>query len=169
MIIDTFKISDKGFFVNDSIELDESFLLEDDAYFLEPVDYDISLVKEGEKIKAKGRIKTTISIKCVRCLENFELKINSNFDIILFPINLIEITSTSLDSDEMEYIFYEGNKIDITKILVEQINLYIPIKPICKSKCHGICPNCGVNLNLDKCECENFSDDLNLFIKKVKR
>jgi uncharacterized protein len=169
MIIDTFKISDKDFFVNDSIELDENFLLEDDAFFLAPVDYNVSLVKEGDKIKAKGKIKTSISIKCVRCLENFDLKINSSFDIILFPINLIEITSTSLDAEEMEYIFYEGNKIDITKILIEQINLYIPFKPICKSKCQGICPNCGANLNLDKCECENFSDDLNLFKKKVKR
>ena len=36
-----------------------------------------------------------------------------------------------------------------------QIYLNIPIKKLCSYECKGLCPVCGTNLNLTKCNCEN--------------
>jgi len=169
MFIDTNKISEKGLIVSDRVSLDETLLIEENAFSLDDLQYHILFKRDGDRIKAKGNIKTLISLRCVRCLDNFDLKVDSNFDIILFPINLVNPVNNSINSDEMEYIFYEDNRIDLIKILIEQINLFIPYNPICKPDCKGICPNCGVNLNHGKCKCENSSKELNFVFNKIKR
>lgn len=169
MFIDSKKITEKGFKLRDSAELDENLLIEDGGFFLEDVSYNLFLIKEANKIKVKGTIKTSVSLKCIRCLEYFELKVNSKFDLILFPAKLIDVTNGSLNPDEMEYIFYEGDRIDLEKILIEQINLFVPYSPVCESKCKGICPNCGLNLNKLDCKCEDSFDDINFLFNKLKR
>jgi len=169
MLIDIHRIGGKGLMLDDRVELDPNYLIEDESYFLDDIDYNVFFNRTGTQIKAKGSIRTFVSLKCVDCLENFDLKIDSKFDIILFPVNKIEINSMSLNPDEMEYIFYEGDKIDLSKILMEQVNLFIPYNPVCSPDCKGICPNCGVNLNNEKCKCEHPLNDMNFFFSKLKR
>jgi len=52
---------------------------------------------------------------------------------------------------------------------MEQVNLFIPFSPNCNRDCKGICPVCGMNLNYEKCKCENSFGELNLLFDKIKR
>lgn len=169
MFINTDKISEKGFSISDSIEPDENLLVEEGSYFLDSLKFDIFLIRDGNHVKAKGKIKTAVSLQCVRCLEEFELKVNSSFDVILFPAYMVDSGNMSLGSDEMEYIFFEDNKINLIKILVEQVNLFIPYNPVCNDDCKGICPNCGENLNYEDCMCDNSTGSWSLLLDKIKR
>lgn len=169
MFIEIDKISSKGLLLDDTITFDEEFLIEEESYFLEDIDYNIHFSRKGKQIKTKGNISTVISIRCVSCLEQFDLRINSKFDIILFPIDLIEVNNMCLNPDDMEYIFFEGDRIDLAKILIEQVNLFIPYKPLCSSDCKGLCPNCGVNLNYEDCHCENSLNEMVFLFNKIKR
>jgi DUF177 domain-containing protein len=36
---------------------------------------------------------------------------------------------------------------------LEQIQLGIPLKPLCRESCRGLCPHCGEERNSSKCEC----------------
>ncbi len=169
MIINVNRISEQGYALNDTIDIDSTLLLEDESFFLEGLNYQVFLKRENQRIQAQGKIKTTISLACVRCLEQFELKINSRFDIILFPKEMVDPRSTSLEEEELEYIFFENDQIDLEKILIEQVNLFIPFKPICDTGCKGICPNCGVNLNHSACPCEEAKNEIKFLFEKVKR
>jgi len=169
MFVDVNRISGKGLLLDDSTELDENLLVEDDSFFLDNVYYNIFFKKDTNQIKVKGNIRTSISLHCVYCLESFELKINSEFDIILFPIGLIQVDNSALNPDDMEYIFYESDRIDLDKILMEQVNLFIPYNPVCSPNCLGLCPNCGINLNHQRCHCEKPVNDMSLFFDKSKR
>jgi uncharacterized protein len=166
MFIDIKQITPNGLDLKGSIEIDENLLIEEGSGFLENLNYKVHLSLEGKKIKARGSVNTIISLPCVSCLEHFELKINSKFDVILFPGKLIGETNASLNPDDMEYIFFDGNQIDLEKILVEQVNLFIPYKPLCSSDCKGLCSNCGVNLNYDNCQCKNVTDEINYLFNK---
>jgi hypothetical protein len=42
---------------------------------------------------------------------------------------------------------------DLSEIAAEQIYLGLPLKPVCKNDCRGLCPVCGVNRNLEECAC----------------
>lgn len=169
MMIDADRINEQGIQLNDSVELDENLLIEEGAFFLEDVNYNLHLSRDGKKIKVKGKIKTAVSLKCIRCLEYYELRIHSKFDLILFPARLIDVGHSALNPEEMEYIFYEGDKIDLEKILIEQVNLFIPYNPVCGDNCKGICPNCGMNLNKYECKCDSSLDEISLLFNKIKR
>ncbi len=169
MIINVNKISEKGYALNDTIDIDNAQLLEDESYFLERVDYQVFFKRQERRIQAQGRIKTAISLVCTRCLEPFELKVHSNFDIILFPKEMIDQRSTALEEDELEYIFYDNDQIDVEKILAEQVNLFVPFKPVCKAECKGICPGCGANLNRGACPCDQAKNEIKFLFEKAKR
>lgn len=170
MLVNTNKISEKGLQLTDTIDLAATVLLEENSYFMESLDYEMVLRREESRIRARGKIKTTVSLVCVRCADPFEFKVNSTFDIILFPIEMMSDKGTSLNPDDMEYIFYEGDQIDVEKILSEQVNLFIPTNPICSSQCRGICPTCGINLNRGTCNCEEPRHSITfLFEKSTKR
>jgi len=170
MNVDVSEIGKNGLRIEDYIELADFYLLEEESFFSDSVYFTINFTNENNgRVKVKGKVRSEVSLKCVKCLDKFETGINSKFDIVLFPMDVIDADNTSLSQAELEYIFYEGDKIDIKKILQEQINFFIPMNPVCSDSCLGICPNCGVNLNEENCKCENTISDYSLFSDKLKR
>ena len=52
---------------------------------------------------------------------------------------------------------------------VEQVNLFVPFKPVCQTDCKGICPGCGANLNRGACPCDQARNEIKFLFEKVKR
>jgi len=48
----------------------------------------------------------------------------------------------------------ESGKIDLAPLIREEMLLAMPISPICRSDCQGLCPVCGENLNRVHCNHE---------------
>ena len=40
------------------------------------------------------------------------------------------------------------------QLMDEQFYLALPMKPLCREACKGLCPNCGTNLNEATCDCQ---------------
>ncbi|RPJ58848.1 MAG: DUF177 domain-containing protein [Dehalococcoidia bacterium] len=169
MVIDIQRISARGLQQTGVLDVPREALIEDSAYLLEPVEYDILLTREKGKIKVTGKLQTTLMLACVRCLEEYEMPIDSHFDLVLFPAIELADAESAVKPEEIEYIFYEGNKIDLEKILSEQINLSLPFNPLCRETCKGLCSNCGADLNKGDCHCDHNSSDISLFFDKIKR
>jgi uncharacterized protein len=49
----------------------------------------------------------------------------------------------------------------------EQFYLALPMKPLCDSGCHGLCPECGTNLNRETCTCTHEWEDPRLAVLKT--
>jgi len=169
MYVDINKIGAKGLLLEDRVDLDDYMLIEEESYFLDGVDFTVYFTRDKDKVRAKGHIRTVLSLRCVNCLENFEMTVNSKFDIILFPVYLVKAEDNALTNEEMEYIFFDGEEIDVEKILMEQVNLFIPFNPLCSPDCKGICSNCGANLNYEKCQCEHSMNEMSLLFNKFTR
>lgn len=170
MFIDINRIGAKGLVLEDSVVMDENLLIETDSFFLDEVNYAVHMTREGEKIRTRGRVQTTLSLRCVSCLVSYEEKVDSTFDIILFPVRLLPADhQAALNADEMEYMFFEGEEVDLERVLMEQINLFIPLNPMCSPYCKGMCPNCGKNLNDENCQCENSMTEMSILFDKFKR
>ena len=58
------------------------------------------------------------------------------------------------ESDEIQLVMIDGI-VKMDEPIKQLIYLSMPMKSLCKQDCKGICPNCGVNLNDEKCQCEN--------------
>ncbi len=100
------------------------------------IDINIQLILNGNEVKINGDLESTIVLNCSRCLELFEYKIS-------VPVN----TQISIDK-----LSQDG--FDIGEEAMVSILLAIPMKPLCKTTCAGICQTCGVNLNVERCKCK---------------
>jgi len=64
-----------------------------------------------------------------------------------------------VEADDMDTAFYENDEIDLGQLMQEQFYLALPMKPLCKDDCKGLCPNCGTNLNKATCDCTTHWED----------
>ncbi|MGC8779195.1 MAG: YceD family protein, partial [Candidatus Caldatribacteriaceae bacterium] len=68
---------------------------------------------------------------------------------------------------EIKYFCENDNYVDITKDLEELILVNLPMKPLCRPDCLGICPKCGANRNQGECGCEVDTTDPGLAVLKA--
>ncbi len=166
MIIDIDRLPKKGLKVRKDFEFLSGDLIEESAVFLEPVRAELTLKKMGEEISVKGRIKTRLSFICSRCLVPFEFPIDSRFDLVYLPEEL-DVVKDELDSEDMNKFFYYSRKINLKEVVLEQLNLTFPVKPLCSEDCQGICPVCGKIIKDGQCSCVRSDSDPRLEKLKI--
>lgn len=116
---------------------------------------------EGEYL-AEGTSTFTANLNCSRCAEPFPFANTSTFHVRFRPRpqvtregEEIEIT----DKEELDVEFYSERTIPLRDLALEQVQLSIPMKPLCEESCLGLCPHCGANRLRDKCSCETSVTD----------
>ena len=172
MIIDADRLPKEGLKVSRDFEFLSAALVEENAVFLKPVHTELTIKKAGEEILIKGKITTRLSFICSRCLVPFEFPIDSKFDIVYLPEEL-DMMKDQLESDDINKWFYLSGKIDIKGVVLEQLNLAFPSKPLCSEDCQGICPVCGKVIRDGECVCVTESSNprlekLKIFIKNKR-
>ena len=102
----------------------------------------ISRTPQGLLVEAD--ISGKIQQECVRCLEPFDQFLQVNYTE-LFGFR-------SRRNAETEFYIPQSGYIDLTPLTRDYMLLELPIKPICRTDCKGLCPYCGANLNETVCE-----------------
>src|SRR3989338_839434 len=124
-----------------------------DFTMLPPVSANLSLSKTDGEVLIDGNMAAVIKQQCARCLKQFEQVINSKIDIV-YTIEPEHIKKEKeLTNEDLSSNYLEGSEIDINAVLFEQLSLDIPMQPVCKPDCKGLCPKCGADLNQRKCSC----------------
>lgn len=158
MIIDIDRLPKEGLKISKELEFFPESLVEENAVFLQTVHAELTINKAGEEIFIKGKITTCLSFVCCRCLIPFEFPVDSSFDLVYVPEELEEMQD-HLGDEDINRLFYCGYKIDLKEVILEQLNLMFPPKPLCSEDCQGICPVCGKVIQSGECACETKSSD----------
>jgi uncharacterized protein len=152
MMISVDKIPKEGLKFSRDFEFPSVELVEENAVFLKPVHADLVIKNVGEEIWIKGRITTLLSFVCSRCLTPYEFPVDSKFDLVFLPEEMHELKD-ELDDEDIDQIFYQEGKIDLREVVLEQLNLTFPAKPLCSETCEGICAVCGKIRREGDCGC----------------
>ena len=125
----------------------------------------------AQMLVVKGRIQTTLSLTCGRCLAAAHSPVQGVFELTFKraqpgddPDPLTE--PQELQSEEMGLVFFDGDAIDFRDVIQEQVILAIPMQPLCRGDCRGLCPRCGADLNRGPCDCHANDIDPRLAILK---
>lgn len=118
-----------------------------------PVSANLLLLKSDGEIFVRGDMNVLLKLRCARCLKEFEHIINSDIDIVYTLGPLHDVKGKELIQEEVNIQHLSGDEIDINAVLVEQLSLDMPIQPVCRTTCKGLCPKCGADLNQGKCGC----------------
>ena len=108
--------------------------------------------KDKDTFRLAGSVRTLLELPCSRCLESFTLPVDAPFDLRYHPHteNAGE-DEREIEEDDLTTAFYENDQIDLDHLMREQFYLALPMKPLCRESCQGLCVVCGTNLNRETC------------------
>jgi uncharacterized protein len=139
----------------------EDFAGRDDAFrVVSPVDLAMTVHKDQERFRLVGTVSATLELGCSRCLEAFTLPVQATFDHRYLPLSQHDgEEEREVEEDDLATSFYHDDAIDLVQLIEEQFYLALPMKALCKPECNGLCPQCGVNRNLESCDCQTRWED----------
>ena len=125
-----------------------------------PVALAFDVFKDKAQFRLIGSVKTTLELTCSRCLEPFRWPVDAQFDLRYQPHahNTGEV-EREIEEDDLSTAFYEEEEIDLGQLMREQFYLSLPMKPLCREDCQGLCLVCGTNLNRGICSCKRDWED----------
>ena len=115
---------------------------------------EVGLMRTDRGILVRGTLHTEVEITCSRCLSLFSCPLTLNIEEEYFPIADVASGASLLVSEEPGcFTIDEHHVIDLTEVIRQYALLTIPMKPLCRGDCAGLCPDCGHNLNQEPCHC----------------
>ena len=99
-----------------------------------------------------GSIRTTLNLQCSRCLATFDIDKDLDLNFLVRQVDFDGTTDKDAwDSQDSEIVV--GSEIDLGEIIVQELLLEVPMKPLCREDCQGLCPRCGALRGSDDCDC----------------
>jgi uncharacterized protein len=145
----------EGLKVELAVEAEEIGALDEDVKVIGPVKADFALKKIGDTVFLTGGIDATLELVCSRCGGVYQSGASSRLKLDLNPLeSLSKEEEKELRAGDLEVEFYEDGVIDTTDFIREQLLLQVPMKPLCREQCLGLCQYCGQDKNLGECACE---------------
>ena len=112
----------------------------------------VEFTRTNRGIFVRGQLRSQVQLECARCLETFSQPLDSHLE-------------TQFGSPPIKPqggpIFPLGRNgvLDLTEALREQVLLDLPMRPLCRPDCRGLCVNCGQDLNEGPCDCVEETTD----------
>jgi uncharacterized protein len=148
MIVRVPDIPTEGLSVTDALALGAVY--RDPAWRF--LDVNLRLEREGLDVFVTGEVRAAVSQACGRCLEPSPAEVTATLDVRLVP-RPSTADNVELAADDLDVDFYDKDLIDIGALMDAETTLALPMKPLCREGCLGLCRVCGGNRNVVKCEC----------------
>lgn len=141
-----------GFLLNQTVGASRDFIFDFPELVLPP---DLAMKsfkgrarfnRTPQGLLVNGEFTADVELECVRCLEKYPHPLAATFDE-LFAFSEKTVTDSGL-------ILPDDGYIDLRPLIREYLLIEIPISPLCKQDCQGLCMICGVNRNRVVCSHE---------------
>ncbi len=114
----------------------------------------VRLMRTGEGVLVQGRLSAELTLPCVRCLEPVIVPIDVNLEEIYSPtIDILTGRAAVPEEEDRALWIDEHHILDLCEVLRQDVLVVVPMHPVCREDCRGLCPTCGRNLNEETCDC----------------
>lgn len=103
----------------------------------------VERVRSGARLI--GRVQAHVRLRCGRCLDRYAVTLTPEVELLLF--------GPGADIREDEESIPYASQVDVAPSVEEAIVLDLPVRPLCRVDCQGLCPRCGARRE-DACGCE---------------
>lgn len=108
----------------------------------------------------RARLSYEQTLSCNRCLKPIVEPVKSDVELMILVEPGPEAGGEhALHEQDLGVLYLEDELLETDPILIEQLQLNIPMKPLCREDCQGLCPVCGADRNAGACSCEESSPD----------
>ena len=136
-------------------EVDEMLSLSD-TNRVSHVHGEVDLLRTDKGIWGSAQLESSMPSTCSRCLVQYEQPLRITIEDEYFPVVDV-VTGSNLDrpdEDTGDSYIGKNHVLDMSEAVRQYSALSIPMKPMCREGCLGICTGCGVSLNETSCQCD---------------
>lgn len=109
---------------------------------------DLQASSQSNVATVEGSLTLPVTMLCSRCLTEIDEVLNIPFR------EMFTKSATPLGEDAPEELHgITEDRVDLKPYVEETVWMALPYIPLCSEDCQGLCPECGVNRNLEPCGC----------------
>lgn len=107
-----------------------------------PLDLDLQLQSVSEGVLVTGTVSAPTTGECSRCLG----PVTGHVEIYLTELFGYPDTATEATTEEDEVGRIVDDTVDLEQAIIDAVGLELPLSPVCRDDCPGLCPQCGIPL-----------------------
>lgn len=133
-----------------------------------PLAGSLTLIRTADGVLVTASLDTMIELECCRCVTPFAAPVRLQIEEEFHPSVDIHTGAQLpvLDTEEDATTIDEQHFLDLAEVVRQAIFLAQPMHPLCRGGCAGLCPQCGQDLNTERCQCVADSVDPRLEVLK---
>jgi uncharacterized protein len=107
-----------------------------------PLDLDLRIESVSEGVLVTGTVDAPTAGECVRCLTEVSGRVHVDLtELFAYPDSATDATT---EDGEVGRVVDET--IDLEQSIIDAVGLELPLSPVCRPDCPGLCPQCGIAL-----------------------
>ncbi len=118
-----------------------------------PVRLDARVVRSGPRVAVTGHAQAEVLLACSLCLEQFRYALELPVSLVFMPSVVRVAGGKETEGGDHDAVTYEGGEVMLGEELRQMVLVALPMKPLCREDCGGICPKCGRDLGREECSC----------------
>jgi uncharacterized protein len=128
-----------------------------------PIHVALRAHRMGQDVYLEGKVTGELALECGRCLARYRAPLSEPFRLVLTPAgSRVPAEPEAAQAlarfglclgDELETGWFQGHEIELGGVIRELVALALPVQPVCKEECLGLCPRCGADRNAGSCGC----------------
>ena len=128
-----------------------------------PIEVDLRAHRMGQDLYLEGTLTGSFELECSRCLARYRAPLSEPFRLVLEPAgSRVPSEPEAADAlaetglclgDEIETGWYQGHEIELGGFVRALATRALPVQPLCREECQGLCPRCGADRNAGPCGC----------------
>lgn len=120
-----------------------------DLFLMNPVGVSLTVIKTQDKLTCQAQMFALAQPECARCLKLFSARLKTEISFVLDQGE--QALRNEFEDDDYEFLPKSQAGYDLTPRVREALLLAVPMRFLCTPDCKGLCPHCGINLNMQAC------------------
>ena len=148
------QLDDESYEWSEAVDVPASRLERTEVNALGLIEWRGRLLRADPGFYLTARAAYAQTLVCDRCLAEVTEPVEASVELlVLVEPSVEEPGEVELSEDELGVLKLAEPVLDLEPLLQEQLQLGVPMKPLCRAECKGLCPRCGSDLNDGTCEC----------------
>ena len=134
-------------------EVDHEPVAVPELHFAQEITGTLRLIRSERGVLVTAQLDLApVAVQCGRCLEMFETLVEVEFDEE-YVLDHDPGTGRRAEVDVDEFRIDRQRHLDLSEAVRQYEESALPLRPLCRPDCRGLCPRCGHNLNTGLCGC----------------
>ncbi len=116
---------------------------------------DAKVTRLGDGLLVQGDVLADVLVECSRCLEEFSVPVDAYLEEQFQSTYDVDtghaVHRAEPAADDTAFQIDQNHLMDLTEPVRQALLVALPMKPLCREDCKGICAECGANLNEGDC------------------